>query len=82
MFQNIDNVQMLITDKKDKIQQGKKSLNEIGKSVSGIYFDMIDTIEKEPLHEITIERQAPASLFDWLLPVVLFSILFLIQNIS
>ncbi len=80
IFQNIDNVQALVTKRKESLQQGKKNINEIGKSVSGIYFDMVNDIDEKPLEEITIKLQNPASFSDWLLPFFLFSILLMIQK--
>ena len=82
IFQNIGDVQTLVTQKKESLQQRKKTVNEIGKSVSGIYFDMLDAIDEKPLDQITVKLQNPASFSDWLLPILLFSILFLIQYSS
>ncbi len=80
VFQNIDHVQTFVSYRKDKLQQGKKNIHEIGKSISGMFFDMIDVIDEKPIHEIIIERHSPASLLDWLLPVFIFTVLFLVQN--
>ena len=80
IFQNIDNVQAIVTKRKESLQKGKKNINEIGKSVSGIYFDMVNDIDEKTLEEITIKLQNPASFSDWLLPFFLFLILIMIQK--
>ena len=79
VFRNIDDVRSIITQEKDKTFGNIKSINEIGETVSGIYSNLIHVIEEKPLHELAVEVQSPASVKQWLAPLILFVVLFLIH---
>ena len=52
---------------------------KLGKQFSGIYSNLIHVIEEKPLHELAVEVQSPASVKQWLAPLILLVVLFLIH---
>ncbi len=81
IFQNIETVKVYLLEKKATIKQGKIRISEIGYSVSGLYFDLIKKIDEKSLDGISVDLKSQASLGQWLFPVMLFIILYLIQTI-
>lgn len=82
IFQNIETVKVFVLERKSSIKLGKISSVEIGKNISGIYFELIKKIDENPLDAITVDLKSQAPLNQWLFPMMLFIMLYLIQAIS
>lgn len=81
IFQNIETVRILVSEKKLTMKQGKKNISEIGKVVSGLYLDLIEKVDEKPLQEITIDLKNAVPFDQWILPSVLFIFLSIVHNL-
>jgi len=80
VLRNIDDVRMMLLEKKDRMNKNIRSVTEIGESVSGLYFDIVETIDSKALEVITVDLQKQPSAKQWLLPILIFIALVLFQN--
>ncbi len=80
VFRNFDNIQSIVVRQKDKITGDLKNVDEIGKRVSEVYFDIVEMTKTKHPDEVVLHYQSPASPIQWLLPIILFVVLFLIHH--
>jgi len=81
IFRNFDEIQRFVVSQKNKVTCDIKNISEIGKALSSVYIDIVDMIETKPLDEIVVSLKSSISPLQWLFPVFLFIILFLIHNL-
>lgn len=80
IFRHIDDVRMMLIQKKDNISSSVGTIAGIGNLVSGIYYELVESIDKKALNEISINIQPSAPLKQFLIPFFLFLTLYLIHN--
>lgn len=79
---NITNVQTYLAGVINTSEIRKNTLKETGRDLSGLYLKMVKLADQVPLEEVVINQQIPPSFKQWLLPVCLILMFYLVHCIS
>lgn len=79
---NLTTVQKCISETVTNVNIRKNSIKETATHLSGLYQKMVNAADQDPLEVLNITHQVPPVLKQWLLPLFLFIVLYLIHSSS